>query len=63
MLLLADCGARIFPWPSMAVPIGINSFVHIFVYAYYLLAAINPSLIGDRAKRFVTEIQVYFVHI
>ena len=56
MVLLADCGYRIFPWPSMALPILLNSFVHIWVYGYYLLSAIDKSYCSMRLKRSVTEV-------
>ncbi|XP_019639491.1 PREDICTED: elongation of very long chain fatty acids protein 5-like [Branchiostoma belcheri] len=57
ILLLSDFCYHHYPWAAMAVPLGLNSLVHVFLYLYYGLSAAFP----DKPlpwKRRVTELQI-----
>ena len=58
MLLLSDYAYRIYPWTTIGVPLGLNSFVHVVLYFYYGLTAYNPNQ-APSWKRRLTEIQLF----
>ena len=43
ILILGNYSYVYTPMPAIAVPIGLNSLVHIPLYAYYAKSAISPS--------------------
>ncbi len=59
MLLLSDLGCSRYSWAAFALPLMLNSLVHVFLYAYYGAAAAKVRVPG-RWKRALTEMQVLF---
>ena len=57
ILLLADYSYHFVPWPAVSVTIGLNSFVHVFLYLYYGQSALYPSHRPVWKKR-LTELQL-----
>ena len=54
MVLLSDYGANVSPWPAMGFPLGLNSLVHVFVYAYYAASSFGP--VHPRYKKTLTQV-------
>ena len=63
MLLLSDLARTYYPWPSIGVFLAMNSFVHILLYLYYGLAAVNPEN-PPSWKKLMTQVYsfFYFLH-
>ena len=57
ILILADNSYFLVPWPSIGVLMVLNSIVHIFMYTYYGLRAIQP-LNEFSWKRRITQLQM-----
>lgn len=57
MLLLSDLAWRHYPWPAIGVFLAMNSFVHILLYLYYGLAAVNPAD-PPAWKKQMTQLQI-----
>ncbi|RUS74437.1 hypothetical protein EGW08_017802 [Elysia chlorotica] len=57
MLLLSDMAYRFYPWQSIATFLCVNSLVHVVLYLYYGLTALNPDN-PPRWKKEVTQIQI-----
>ncbi|KAK3782135.1 hypothetical protein RRG08_032893 [Elysia crispata] len=57
MLLLSDMSYRFYPWQSIATFLCINSLVHVVLYLYYGLTAMDPNN-PPRWKKEVTQIQI-----
>ena len=57
MLLLSDLGRRFYPWPCIAVFLGMNSFVHVLLYLYYGLTALFPDN-PPMWKKQMTQVQI-----
>ncbi|XP_002736036.2 very long chain fatty acid elongase 5-like [Saccoglossus kowalevskii] len=57
MLLLTDFCHRYTPWPAIAFVVGLNSVVHVVLYAYYAQTAYDPSR-APAWKRNMTQMQI-----
>ncbi|XP_076459390.1 very long chain fatty acid elongase 2-like [Babylonia areolata] len=57
MLLLSDLSRRFYPWPAIAVFLGMNSFVHVVLYLYYGLSALFPDN-PPTWKKQMTQVQI-----
>ncbi|PFX17807.1 elongation of very long chain fatty acids protein 5-like [Stylophora pistillata] len=57
ILLLSDYACHFCPWPAIGVMLGMNSFVHVFLYLYYGQAALNPTQ-RPLWKRTMTQLQM-----
>jgi len=57
ILLLSDYSYHFTPWPAIGVMLGMNSFVHVFLYLYYGQSALRPA---DRPqwKKQMTQLQM-----
>ena len=55
MLLLSDIGASIYPMGFMVSGLMMNALVHVFLYAYYGLAAAGRP---PQWRRRLTEMQI-----
>lgn len=58
MVLLADYAANVSPWPCMGFPLGLNSLVHVFLYAYYAKVAHGGPL-SPTYKKALTQVCVF----
>ena len=58
ILLLSDYAYHFNPWPAIGVMLGLNSFVHVFLYLYYGQAALNPSQ-RPQWKQQMTQLQMF----
>merc|ERR1711894_409311 len=57
MLVLCEYGYLYAPWAAISVGLAINSFIHVVLYFYYGLTAVDPEL-TKTWKRHVTELQI-----
>ncbi|XP_065910474.1 very long chain fatty acid elongase 5-like [Dysidea avara] len=57
ILILADNGYFLVPWPPIGLLMMLNSIVHIFMYTYYGLRAVQP-LNEISWKRRITQLQM-----
>lgn len=57
MLILSDIGYHYYPYPAMAPYLALNSAVHVVLYLYYGLCALNPSS-PPKWKKFLTQFQI-----
>ena len=57
ILLLSDYACHFTPWPAIGVMLGMNSFVHVFLYLYYGQAALNPTQ-RPQWKKTMTQLQM-----
>ena len=57
MILLSDYAYHHTPWPAIAVFLCLNSMVHVVLYIYYGLTAMNPEN-PPLWKQRLTEIQI-----
>ncbi|CAH1793971.1 unnamed protein product [Owenia fusiformis] len=57
MLLLSDYAYQYTPWAPIAFFLAMNSFVHVVLYYYYGMAALNPQNPPSWKKR-LTELQI-----
>ena len=57
ILLLADNAYHMAPWPPIGLLMTLNSAVHVFMYTYYGLRAIQP-LNEFSWKRRITQLQI-----
>jgi elongation of very long chain fatty acids protein 4 len=57
MLILSDLARRYYPWPAIGVFLGLNSFVHVLLYLYYGLTALDP-LNPPTWKKQMTQVTV-----
>ncbi|XP_005090244.1 elongation of very long chain fatty acids protein 5 [Aplysia californica] len=57
MLLLSDLSRLYYPWPSISTFLAINSFIHVVLYLYYGLTAVNPDN-PPKWKKQMTQIQI-----
>ena len=57
ILLLSDNAYRMAPWPPIALLMTLNSIVHIFMYTYYGLRAVQPLNEISWKKR-ITQLQI-----
>ena len=57
ILLLADNAYRMAPWPPIGLLMTLNSIVHVFMYTYYGLRAIQPLNEISWKKR-ITQLQM-----
>ena len=57
MLVLSDYSRLYAAWPAIAPMLGLNSAVHIVLYLYYGLAALNPQN-PPQWKQRLTEFQI-----
>ncbi|KAL9963108.1 hypothetical protein ACROYT_G032283 [Oculina patagonica] len=57
ILLLSDYAYHVCPWPAIGVMLGMNSFVHVFLYLYYGQSALNPSN-RPQWKQQMTQLQM-----
>lgn len=57
MVLLSDYARLYTPWPAIAVVLALNSMVHVVLYLYYGLAALNPGNPPPWKQR-LTELQI-----
>ena len=58
ILLLSDYSYHVCPWPAIGVMLGLNSFVHVFLYLYYGQSALNPSH-RPQWKQKMTQLQMF----
>lgn len=58
ILLLSDYACHFTPWPAIGVPLGMNSFVHIFLYLYYGQSALQPTQ-RPQWKKTMTQLQMF----
>lgn len=58
ILLLSDYAYHFNPWPAIGVMLGLNSFVHVFLYLYYGQSALNPSQ-RPQWKQQMTQLQMF----
>ena len=58
ILLLSDYAYHVTPWPAIGVMLGLNSFVHVFLYLYYGQSALNPSQ-RPQWKQQMTQLQMF----
>ena len=57
MLVLSEYSYHYAPWAAIAVGLSLNSFIHVVLYFYYGLTAVNPELTKSWKRR-VTELQI-----
>lgn len=57
MILLSDYAYHYTPWPAIAVILGLNSMVHVFLYFYYALTAMDANRVPSWKQR-LTELQI-----
>ncbi|EDV26126.1 uncharacterized protein TRIADDRAFT_24481, partial [Trichoplax adhaerens] len=57
MVLFSEFGYRLCPYPAIAIPLGINSVIHVFLYYYYGMCALDPANPPTWKKR-LTEMQI-----
>ncbi|XP_074607326.1 very long chain fatty acid elongase 5-like isoform X2 [Acropora palmata] len=58
ILLLSDYAFRFTPWPAIGVMLGMNSFVHVFLYLYYGQSALQPAQ-RPQWKQRMTQLQLF----
>ena len=59
MLILSDMARQShYNWPSIAVILGLNSAVHVPMYFYYFLSALNPGGTRPAWRQHLTECQI-----
>ncbi|XP_068706910.1 very long chain fatty acid elongase 5-like [Montipora capricornis] len=58
ILLLSDYALRFTPWPAIGVMLGMNSFVHVFLYLYYGQSALQPAQ-RPQWKQRMTQLQLF----
>ncbi|XP_064611544.1 very long chain fatty acid elongase 5-like [Liolophura sinensis] len=58
ILLLSDVAYHHYPWPAIAVFLGLNSFVHVVLYFYYGLTALSPGN-PPQWKKNLTQLQIF----
>ena len=67
MMLLADAGFHLFPWPPMSVYFATNSLVHFITYLIYGLSTLFPEKLlfwrKFNTKMEILEHLVLFVHV
>ena len=57
MIILSDLVYHIYPYPAFTVYLALNSVVHVVLYAYYGLSALNPEN-PPKWKKFLTQFQI-----
>lgn len=57
ILILGNYAYVYTPYPPVAIPIGLNSLVHVFLYAYYAKSAISSSQ-QVAWKKYLTQFQI-----
>lgn len=57
VLLLSDLACNIYPWPPLGFMVGMNSFIHVFLYLYYGQSALYPGQRPHWKKR-LTQLQI-----
>lgn len=57
MLLLSELAYQFYPWPAIAVFLGLNSFVHVLLYFYYGMTAFAPDN-PPKWKKSMTQVQI-----
>ncbi|XP_064645692.1 very long chain fatty acid elongase 1-like [Lineus longissimus] len=57
MVMLSNYAATVTPWPAIAPYLGMNSFVHIVLYFYYGLTALQPDN-PPQWKKALTQLQI-----
>ena len=57
MIILSDLVYHIYPYPAFTVYLALNSVVHVVLYAYYGLSALNPEN-PPQWKKFLTQFQI-----
>ena len=59
MLILSDMARQSqYNWPSVAIILGLNSAVHVLMYFYYFLSALNPGGAKPSWRQRLTEFQI-----
>jgi elongation of very long chain fatty acids protein 4 len=58
VLLLSDYSYHFYPWPSIGFMLGLNSFVHVFLYLYYGQSALYQTQ-RPTWKKHMTELQIF----
>jgi len=56
--VLGNYSYKFTPFPVVAIPIGLNSLVHVFLYAYYAQSAISSSAQQVMWKKLLTQFQI-----
>lgn len=57
MVVFSEFAYRYCPYPAIAMPLGINSVVHIFLYYYYGMCSFDPKN-PPRWKKRLTQLQI-----
>ena len=57
MLVLSDIGYHYYPYPALAPYLALNSAVHVVLYLYYGLTALNPNN-PPKWKKILTQFQI-----
>ncbi|KAH3872421.1 elongation of very long chain fatty acids protein 5-like [Dreissena polymorpha] len=57
MLILSDLAYHHYPYPAMSPYLALNSAVHVVLYLYYGLSALNPDN-PPQWKKFLTQFQI-----
>lgn len=58
ILLLSDYAYHHTPWPAIGVMLGMNSFVHVFLYFYYGQSALYPTQ-RPQWRKTLTQLQMF----
>ena len=58
ILLLSDYAYHFTPWPAIGVMLGMNSFVHVFLYFYYGQSALYPTQ-RPQWRKTLTQLQMF----
>ena len=58
ILVLGDYSYKTAAWPPVAAMVGLNSMVHVFLYAYYARSAITGQ-VAKKWKKMLTQLQIF----